>query len=109
MEMTDNERDPLIPLGFFAVLSYTRAEERARRVLRSLQGGLREDPRPIIPYLRSGRSPARPDGADRRFVRRRVLGSWRFGNHDRRRVFWRVDTAETTSNTHRVALPSDFL
>ena len=106
--MTDNERDPLIPLGFFAVLSYTRAEERARRVLRSLQGGLREDPRPIIPYLRSGRillalMEQTDDLLDDEFSVPGGSGIMTDGVY-----FWRVDTADYVEH-HRVALPSDFL
>jgi hypothetical protein len=106
--MTDNEREPLIPLGFFAVLSYTRAEERARRVLRSLQGGLREDPRPIIPYLRSGRillalMEQTDDLLDDEFSVPGGSGIMTDGVY-----FWRVDTADYVEH-HRVALPSDFL
>lgn len=106
--MTHHLPTDLIPLGFFAVMSYTAEPDRATEVLRALQGQLDEDPRTVAAYLRSGEvilalMEQTMDLIGTSFTTAGGSGIVTDGTY-----FWRGDTADYVEH-HRVGLPFEFL
>jgi hypothetical protein len=106
MEM--NYHPDLKPLGAFAILHLAKQPQRARSVLEALRGGLKEDPKLVAAYLRSGTVLLAIMEQTSDLVGTRFSVAGGSGILTDGTFFWRADAANYVEH-YLVSLPHEFI